>query len=108
MKETIYLTVSRQKVEKMTKSLPSINRGEIPVKIVVTVDEKAFCEPVIEKEVTINDWRDGIDIGDVEFRGSVITKDEAEMIKKARLAKMTEILQEQGYEVTKPDEGAQS
>ena len=85
MKETIYLVVSPYKVERMTKNLPGLSRGEIPVKLTITVDEKAFREPVISKEVHIDDWREGVDIADVEFRGSVITEEEAEIIKQRRL-----------------------
>jgi hypothetical protein len=103
MKEVIYLTVSRDRVENMTKRLPSVRRGEIPVKLTVSVDEKAFREPVIEKYVTIEDWTNGIDIADVEFTQSIITSEEAEMIRQARLAKMKEILEGQGYEVKAPE-----
>ena len=102
MKEVIYLVVSPYKVERMTKNLPSLNRGEIPVKLVVEVDQKAFREPVIEKYVTIEDWRQGVDIADVEFKESVITEEEATVIRERRIDKMRAILEEQGYEVTKP------
>jgi hypothetical protein len=87
MKETIYLVASPYKVERMTKNLPALTRGEIPVRQTRTVDEKAFREPVISKEVYINDWRDGVDMGDVEFQESVITEEEAEMIRQRRLEK---------------------
>lgn len=103
MKETIYLVVSPYKVERMTKNLPGLSRGEIPVKLTITVDEKAFREPVISKEVHIDDWRDGVDIADVEFRGSVITEEEAELIKQRRLEKMRGILEAQGFTVTEPE-----
>lgn len=103
MKEIIYLVVSPYKVERMTKNLPSTGRGEIPVKLEIQVDQKAFREPVISKSVYINDWRDGIDIGDVEFKESVITAEEAEMIKQKRLEKMRGILETQGYVVTQPE-----
>lgn len=104
MKETIYLVVSRNKVERMTKNLPSIYKGEVPVRVNVEVDEKAFRPPVIEKDVYIEDWRDGIDIEDVEFEGTAITKDEAEIIRQRRLERMKEILEGQGYQVSKPEE----
>jgi hypothetical protein len=42
MKETIYLVVSPYKVERMTKNLPGLSRGEIPVKLSITVDEKVM------------------------------------------------------------------
>jgi hypothetical protein len=106
MKETIYLVASHYKVERMTKNLPALTRGEIPIKLTLTVDEKAFREPVISKEVHIDDWRDGVDIADVEFRGSVITEEEAELIKQRRLEKMRGILEAQGFTVTEPEEQA--
>lgn len=104
MREVIYLRVSRNKVEGMTKNLPYINRGEIPVKLTIEVKQDAFKEPVIEKEVVIEDWQDGTDLADIEFKGNVITKDEAEKIKQMRLDRMAQVLQEQGYEVTKATE----
>lgn len=104
MREVIYLRVSRNKVEGMTKNLPYINRGEIPVKLTIEVKQDAFKEPVIEKEVVIEDWQDGTDLADIEFKGNVITKEEAEKIKQMRLDRMAQVLQEQGYEVTKATE----
>lgn len=88
----------------MTKTLPVISRGEIPVKLELTVEESAFREPVITKEVVISDWRDGIDLADVEFRSHFITPDEAEQIKRSRLEKMQEILRANGYAVQKDEE----
>jgi hypothetical protein len=107
VKETIYLRVSPQRVEGMTKSLPSLNRGEIPVKLVVEVDPSAFREPVLERHVQVTDWREGIDIADIDLRESVITEAEAQMIRDRRLAQMRKILEEHGYEVTaaEPQEG---
>lgn len=101
MKETIYLVVSKNKVERMTKTLPNFYRGEIPVKLSVEVDETAFREPVLERKVTINDWREGIDIADIEFRESIITEEEAEKIRQMRLDKMQQILTNYGYSVEK-------
>ena len=101
MKETIYLVVSKNKVERMTKTLPNLYRGEIPVKLSVEVDETAFREPVLERKVTINDWREGIDIADIEFRESIITEEEAEKIRQMRIDKMQQILTNHGYSVEK-------
>lgn len=101
MKETIYLVVSKNKVERMTKTLPNLYRGEIPVKLSVEVDETAFREPVLERKVTINDWREGIDIADIEFRENIITEEEAEKIRQMRLDKMQQILTNNGYSVEK-------
>lgn len=102
MKETIFLRVSRQKVEGMTKNLPYIQRGEIPVKLTIEVKDNAFKEPTIEKSIVIEDPLAGTDVAaDIEFNGNVITEAEAEKIKKMRLDRMAEILQAQGYEVTR-------
>lgn len=102
MRETIYLTVSRRRVERMTKSLPGLARGEVPVKLVVTVEDAAFREPVIERHVTVADWRDGIDLADVEFTEATITEAEAELIRARRLTTMCQVLEAQGYTVTAP------
>lgn len=103
MKEVIYLIATANKVERMTKNLPSLKRGELPIKVTVNIDPKAFRTPTIDKEIFVDDWREGIDMEDVEFRKNIITKEEAEEIKQRRLAKMTEILQAQGYQITKPE-----
>lgn len=100
MKEIIYLRVGRLRVEAMTKSLPTLKRGEIPVKLVIEVDQAAFREPVIERHVHIADWRDGIDLADVELRESIITEEEAELIRARRLTAMQQILQQHGFTVT--------
>lgn len=101
MKETIFLRVSRNKVEGMTKNLPYVHRGEIPVKLTIEVKDNAFKEPVIAKEVVIEDWQEGTDLADIEFNSNIITKEEAKKIKQMRLDRMAEILQTQGYDVTR-------
>jgi hypothetical protein len=101
MKDVIYLVVARLGVQRMTKNLPSLNRGEIPVKLNLNVEDNAFREPVIVKEVEIADWRQGVDIADVEFKEAVITEEEAALIRERRLEKMREVLVQQGYTVTK-------
>jgi hypothetical protein len=105
VKEVIYLAVSRQRVERMTKNMPDLRRGEIPVKLVVEVEPGAFREPVIERHVQVTDWREGIDIADVELRESVITEAEAQLIRERRLEQMRRILEAQGYTVSEPQEG---
>ena len=77
MNEVIHLAVDRYGVNRMTKNLPSLRRGEVPIKLTLTVEDQAFREPVIEKEVHIEDWRQGVDIADVEFKEAVITEEEA-------------------------------
>lgn len=102
MREVIYLAVSPRKVERMTKSLPQLSRGEIPVKLIIEVDQAAFREPVIERHVQITDWREGIDLGDLDLRESVITEEEAQVIRDRRLARMRAVLEDHGYQVTQP------
>ena len=102
MKEVIYLRVSRQRVEGMTKRLPDLNRGEIPVKLLIEVDDAAFREPVIEHRVHVTDWRQGIDLPDVQLKDGIITEKEAEMIRAQRLAAMRTVLEEHGYGITEP------
>lgn len=104
MKDIIYLICSKEKVEGMRKTLPYVKRSEIVVKLNVEVAQKAFGSPTIEKQVYIEDWTKGIDIEDVEFKKSIITDEEAEIIRNKRLEKMKEILKSQGYIVQEPKE----
>ena len=103
MKDVIYLTVNRQGVQNMRKSYPGTKRGESIVKLSVEVPNEAFCPPVLEQHVVVNDWREGIDLEDVKFEQNIITKEEAEMVKQKRLAKMQEILESQGFIVSREE-----
>jgi hypothetical protein len=103
MREVIYLAVSRTKVERMTKNLPDLKRGEIPVKLVLEVDDGAFGPPVLEQHVRITDWRDGVDIADVQFREAIIPSAEPEFIRARRIEAMRKVLEGQGYTVTAPE-----
>lgn len=102
MIETIYLYADKWGVNRMTKNLGQVKRGEIPIKLELVVDETAFREPVIEKKVVVEDWRQGVDIADVDFTETFITEEEAAKVREMRFEKMTEILQKQGYTVAKP------
>lgn len=104
MKTTIFLVADRRGIQRMTKSLPNLYRGEIPIKLNITVDETAFRTPVIDRNVHIEDWREGIDMADIEFKQDVITPQEAELIRQKRLDKMQEILSSNGFEVKKIEE----
>lgn len=104
MRETIFLIATATKVERMTKNLPSLKRGELPIKVTIDIKQGAFRTPTIDKEIIIDDWREGIDMDDVEFNRNIITKQEAEDIKQKRLAKMQEILEGQGFTVTKKED----
>lgn len=105
MKDTIYLVVGRQGVRKMTKRLPDLGRGEIPVKLVLDIDQKAFREPVIEQQITIADWRQGMDFPDIDMHEMFITEAEADLIRRRRLDTMTAMLQDRGYTITAPEAG---
>ena len=104
MKEIIYLTVSQQGVQSMRKSFTGSKKGEIVVKLNVQIAQEAFSPPVIEQFIQVNDWKDGVDIEDVKFEQNFITVEESQLIKQKRLEKMKDILESQGYEVSKSDE----
>ena len=103
MKQTIYLVADRYGVKRMTKSLPSMGRGEIPIKLDIEVADTAYREPVITKKVVIEDWREGIDFGDVELTESTITESEAQLIRDARMKALTATLEAKGYKITPPE-----
>lgn len=103
MRQTIFLRVDRSGVRAMTKSLPSLYKDEIIVKLNVDVDNKVFGVPTIEQTVVVRDWGSDIDVKDVEFKQSIITEEEAAIIRERRLERMREILTEQGYTVTKEE-----
>lgn len=42
MKDVIYLVVNANQVVRMTKTLPSLKRGEVPIKVSVSVDDNAL------------------------------------------------------------------
>jgi hypothetical protein len=102
MEDTIYLRISRNKVEGMTKSMPSLHRGEIPVKVEIRVDPAAFREPTLVRFVEVTDWREGLDF-DIELRESFITETEAEVIRQRRISELVGALELRGYKVSGPD-----
>ena len=104
MREVIYLVMNRRGVVKMTKSLVPVRSDEIVVKMTVTVPEGAFRPPVVEQSVIVEDWRDGADLEDVQFKRDIITAEEAGLIRERRVARMREILEQQGYKILSPDE----
>jgi hypothetical protein len=108
MQDDVYLVVTRYKVERMTKNMPELRRGEFPIKLVVKVDNAAFRSPTVEREVHITDPLDGLDLADVELTKPFISEAEAEMIRIRRLEAMRRALIEHGFEVIPPhgnDEG---
>src|SRR3954454_1056165 len=104
MKQVIYLVADRGGIRRMNKAFPELNRGEIPIKLEVEIDNDAFRTPVIEKKIRIENWRQGVDIGDVELKDLTITEEEAQLIREQRIEKMRQIMEQQGYKVTKAGE----
>lgn len=104
MKTTIYLYADRKGVNRMRQSLGDFSRNEIPIKLNISIDDKAFRPPVMEQNVHVDEWHEGVDVEDVQFKKNIITGKEAEMIKQQRLEKMKHILQEQGYTISMDEE----
>lgn len=103
MKDTIYLIVDQRGVQSMRKSFTGTKRGEVCIKLNVEVEKKAFEPPVLEQSVYVADWRDNVDIEDVQFNRNVITQEEAEMVKQKRIEKMATILESQGFTITRAE-----
>jgi hypothetical protein len=103
MKETVFLTVTRNKVEKLTKQLPYLKKGEYVIAVDVDIKEDAFNEPTIRKSIVVENWHQGIDVSDIEFSEPYITEEEAEIIRSRREQQLIESLQAKGYEIKKPE-----
>ena len=101
MKDVIYLVVNRNKVDRMTKTLPNLYKGEYVVRVAVTVDDDAFNEPTISKEIHVENWRQVIDVLDVDFSEPYITEEEATIIRERREAQLIEALKLKGYKIEK-------
>lgn len=108
MRQIIYLIVTPGGIDRMTKRQPDHNRGELPIKLTVNLPNGLFNPPVISQEITVADPRDGLDIErDVELRQLFITPEEADVLRRRRLAKMREILEAAGYEIKGPEDEEQ-
>lgn len=101
MKQTIFLVAKDGIVSRMTKNLPSLNRGEIVIKLHVEIAPDAMKPPTLERTVYVDNWSKGVDMDDVEFKKDVITEEEAAIILERRVNKMKEILEAQGFTVAK-------
>lgn len=102
--EDIYLVLSRQKVERMTKRIPSVYKGEIIVKVRVKADSSAFREPTLVREIVVTDPFDGMAPADVEFSQPFITEAEAQQIRETRRQRLVEDLMALGYKIEPPEE----
>lgn len=103
VKDTIYLVITNSGVDRMTKRMPATSRGEHLIKLAVTVDPKAFRDPVLTQEIVIEDWREGLEFSDVAFEQPFISPAEADVIRERRRQQLIEALRSQGYEVTRKD-----
>lgn len=105
MREVIWLVITPDRVDRMTKRAPGVHRGEIAVKVTVEVPRTAFRPPVVERTLLIEDWRDGTELEDVRLAKDVITEAEAEEIIRQRLTRYANVLRERGATVTWAGEG---
>jgi hypothetical protein len=101
--ETVFLVISPRKVEKMTKTVPDTHRGEIVVKVHVTVKPEAFRSPTLVKEIVVEDPFDGLSAADVNLDRPFITEAERDLIRARRIADITGQLEDLGYKITPPD-----
>jgi hypothetical protein len=104
MRETIYLRVSRNKVEGMTKKMPGLYKGELPVKLNIEIPDKSFGTPTIEKDVRIDTATPELTAADLNIKSLTITETEFAKIKEERRTAMIEQLQSDGFTVTAPEE----
>lgn len=104
MKQIIYLVATRNGVDRFRKEMPTIGRGEIPIKVHVEIEDSAFRTPTIEKELIIGDWREGIDMPDVNLKEMTITEKEAEQLREQRKQALIDEVEKLGYKVVKADE----
>jgi hypothetical protein len=100
MKQTIYLAVTRQGVDRMTKRMPDLQRGEIPIKLMLEVDPAAFVAQDGQENLPVP-W-DDFDVRPLDIRDGIITEQEAAMIVQQRLADMSAVLEARGYTITPP------
>lgn len=89
----------------MTKTMPSIYKDEIVVKLNLEVDNKVFGSPTIEQDIFIEDWGGDVDIQDVNIDKPTLTKEEAAMIRASRIERMKEVLEAQGFTVSRDEAG---
>lgn len=53
MKDTCYLVLDEYGIQRMTKRQGSLKRGEVAVRIAVSIADKCFVEPAISANITI-------------------------------------------------------
>ena len=55
MKQTVYIIASKSGIERLTKRHPFLGRGEIGVKLTVTIPDAAFSSPLIAAALDVED-----------------------------------------------------
>jgi hypothetical protein len=106
MRDTVFIVVDRAGARKMTKGLPAVKRGEIPIKLRLEVDEAAFSPPVVEQHLHITDWRAGRGAIQFAVREGTITEAEAGTLRADMLLEMRDTLERAGYTVTPPGDAS--
>jgi EAL domain-containing protein (putative c-di-GMP-specific phosphodiesterase class I) len=104
MKEVIYLVVDEAGVRRMTKNLPALNKYELPLKLEIEVTPEAFRSPTLTRKVVVTDWRQGIDVPQLDAKELFITEEEAENLRRQRIKRLAQTLEAEGYTVIKPNE----
>lgn len=100
MNQLIYLRCDSRGVVAMTKSLPSLYKDEVIIKLNVKVADKVFGNPTIEQEISVEDWASDIDVGALSLDRVTITPAEAETLRQGRILAMKKVLEAQGFNVT--------
>jgi len=105
MKDVIYLVANKNRIDRLMRSVPeNLRKGEHAMRVEVTIDDQAFRSPLLTKQIHVEDWREGIDVSDVEFSEPYITEAEAKIIRDRREAQLIETLQAKGYKIEKVEE----
>jgi hypothetical protein len=104
MKETIYLRVSERRVEALTKTPPHLGRGEVMVKIALTVDPGVFRGPTLVQELHVEDWISDLRLPALDLQQSPLTETEAGQVISSRIEDMVKALVNRGYTVFMPPE----
>lgn len=105
MKDVIYLVANKNRIDRLMRSVPeNLRKGEHAMRVEVTVDDQAFRSPLLTKQIHVEDWREGIDVSDVEFSEPYITEAEAKIIRDRREAQLIETLKAKGYNISKVEE----
>ena len=56
MKDTIYLILNRNRVDRMVKTrMPNLRGGEVAVKLSISIDDKHFRSPLVSAHLDVGD-----------------------------------------------------